>query len=224
MLNAHHRLAQVECTMQSKSWSTSVKVWSDRFAYDGATTLMLSLFGNSTEMSAVSGAIATGVTLQAVTPDGKGRGIHLGEKQTTYRSQLSIPGRARPVQHNLFFSRSLMENGTNGTVYVLYDDAALIWSTVISFLGLPATPKWAFQGVQMLRATGKIKIVGGFNCSPVAVAVDRNDLLAWWGEQMGLGKLSFPEKNGPIAWPIYGLRDLLDGPPPEEPLAQASGF
>jgi len=81
----------------------------------------------------------------------------MGQKPTTYRGHLSIPGRLRPVRHILCFSEALMQNGTNGSVTVLHNDDTLIWASVISFLGLPALPEWAGPGVQMLRNTEKIR-------------------------------------------------------------------
>lgn len=107
----------------------------------------------------------------------------------------------------------------DGTVYLLYDDPALIWATVISFLGLPATPQWADAGVRMLSQTGKIEQMTGFNCTPIAVKVAREELLAWTGEQVQDGALNFPEKSGPIFWPRYDAQHLV--PLPEEDAAAA---
>jgi len=184
---------------------------------------MRSVFGNSTEMAAISGAVSNGSPLHAVCPDGTRLQLFLGQKATSYRSQINIDGRARPIQHMLFFSQEIMQNGMNGTVYVLHDNTDLIWATVVSFLGLPACPEWAFAGVRMLRAGGKIKSIAGFGCTPVAVTVDRQTLLAWMGEQVRYSNLHFPEKNGPIGFQAYGISDILAGPPPSlaDELAQA---
>jgi hypothetical protein len=105
-----------------------------------------------------------------------------------------------------------MQNGMDGKVYLLYNDPALIWATVISFLGLPATPQWADAGVRMLSQTGKIEQMTGLNCTPVAVKVAREELLAWIGEQVRDGSLEFPAKSGPIQWPRYGVQDLVPLP------------
>jgi hypothetical protein len=133
----------------------------------------------------------------------------MGEKPTTYRGHLSIPGRQRPVRHILCFSEALMQNGTNGSVTVLHNDDTLIWATVISFLGLPALPDWAGPGVQMLRNTEKIREIIGFNCSPVTVTITREELLKWIGSQVEKKYLSLPEVAGPTIWPVYGIKDLL---------------
>jgi hypothetical protein len=214
MQNAHHRLAIVKYTHSSKNWSTDVSVWSDRFATEAGQTHMLSIFGNATEISAVSGAISNGHSLHAISPEGNRYHLFLGDKPTSYRSHITLPGRARPIQHMLFFSQKLMQNGMDGIVYVLHDDMDLIWSTVVSFLGLPACPQWAVAGVRMLRSSGKIKSIGGLGCTPVAVTVNREFLLTWMGEGVRYCNLAFPEKNGPIAFKSYGIPDLLAGPQP----------
>ena len=209
MKNAHLRLAEVEYSVTSKNWSTRVQVWCDRLATEDFTTHMLSLFGNDSEMAAVSGAISTGSRLTAKLPDGTRLELNMGEKPTTYRGHLAIPGRLRPVRHILCFSEALMLNGTAGSVTVLHNDDTLIWATVISFLGLPALPEWAGAGVQMLRNTEKIREIAGFNCSPVTVTITREELLKWIGSQVEGKLLNLPEAAGPIFWPAYGIKDLL---------------
>ena len=209
MKNAHLRLAQVEYSVQSKNWSTRVQVWCDRLATEDNATHMLSIFGNDSEMAAVSGAISTNSRLTAKLPDGVRFELFMGEKPTTYRGHLSIPGRQRPVRHILCFSEALMQNGANGSVTVLHNDDTLIWASVISFLGLPALPEWAGAGVQMLRHTEKIQEITGFNCSPVTVTVDRKELLDWIGSQIKEKLLFLPDAAGPVIWPSYGIKDLL---------------
>jgi hypothetical protein len=209
MKNAHLRLAQVEYSVQSKNWSTRVQVWCDRLATEDSTTHMLSLFGNDSEMAAVSGAISSNSRLTAKLPDGSRLELFMGEKPTTYRGHLSIPGRTRPVRHVLCFSEALMQNGTAGSVTVLHNDDTLIWATVISFLGLPAMPEWAGAGVQMLRNTEKIREITGFNCSPVTVTTSREELLKWIGSQVKEKLLFLPDAEGPVIWPAYGINDLL---------------
>lgn len=72
----------------------------------------------------------------------------------------------------------------------------------------------------MLSRTGKIEQMTGFNCTPVAVKVAREELLAWIGEQVRAGALEFPAKSGPIFWPRYDVQHLV--PLPEEDAAAAA--
>ena len=139
MKNAHLRLAQVEYSVQSKNWSTRVQVWCDRLATEDSTTHMLSLFGNDSEMAAVSGAISSNSRLTAKLPDGFALNcLWARNRPRTVATSDSRP--QRPVRHVLCFSEALMQNGTAGSVTVLHNDDTLIWASVISFLGLPAMP------------------------------------------------------------------------------------
>jgi hypothetical protein len=219
MKNAHLRLTQVEYSVQSKNWSTRVEVWCDRLATEDNATHMLSIFGNDSEMAAVSGAISTNSKLTAKLPDGQRLELFMGEKPTTYRGHLSIPGHKRPVRHVLCFSEALMQNGANGSVTVLHNDDMLIWATVISFLGLPALPEWAVPGVQMFRNTEKIREIIGFNCTPVTVTITREELLKWIGSQVAEKMLFLPELAGPVIWPLYGIKDLLSASVVDEDIA-----
>jgi hypothetical protein len=91
-------------------------------------------------------------------------------------------------------------------------------STVISFLGLPATREWADAGVRMLSQTGKIEQMTGFNCTPVAVKVAREELLAWIGEQVRDGALEFQRSPAHL---LAALRCAGPGPLPGEDAAAA---
>jgi hypothetical protein len=93
MKNAHLRLAQVEYSASTKNWSTRVQVWCDRFATNDGYTQLMSVFGNDSEMAPLSAAIGTGAQLTAILPDGVTHRIYMGEKPTTYRGYLPIPGR-----------------------------------------------------------------------------------------------------------------------------------
>ncbi len=63
----------------------------------------------------------------------------------------------------------------------------------------------------MLRDADKIKVIKGFNCSPVIVTATREDLLTWIGSHVTSGLLCLPEADGPVQWPQYGIGDLLAG-------------
>jgi hypothetical protein len=209
MKNAHLRTGIVEYNVTTKSYSTRVQAFCDRFAMDAGQTHMLSIFGNDAEIAAISAAISTGAALTAMLPDGTTRRLSLGDDVTNYRGHIQISDRKRPIRHLLSLSKALMQNGMDGKVYLLYNEPALIWATVISFLGLPAIPQWADAGVRMLSQTGKIEQMTGFNCTPVAVKVAREELLAWIGEQVRDGALEFPARSGPIQWPRYSVQDLV---------------
>jgi hypothetical protein len=94
-------------------------------------------------------------------------------------------------------------------VYLLERDPAFVWATVVSFLGLPAVPDWASEGVKWLEQNGRIKEMVGYCCSPAVVTTIREELLGWIGQGVRSKMLPFPTENGPVIWPKYGLRDIL---------------
>jgi hypothetical protein len=44
---------------------------------------------------------------------------------------------------------------------------------------------------------------------PAAIHGTRDELLARIGRGRSLGLLPFPEKNGPVFWPRYAIREAL---------------
>ena len=215
MQNAHLRMATIEYESSSKSFTTRVQVHCDRLAHEKGYAHMLSVFGNDGEIAAIAAAISTGSHLTAKLPDGTRTSIHLGDKPATFRGQIAVPGRPRPLRHLLAFSETVTQNGSDGTVFVLHNRASLIWASVVSFMGLPAVPEWAVSGLEMLREKGLIREIDGFNCSPVIVKIPREELLDWIGKEVRTSNLFFPSANGPVKWPAYSAQDMLSGPPEE---------
>lgn len=209
MKNAHTRIGLIELSVERKATLTRVRAFFDRFAKDDEQTHMVSIFGNDAEVAAFSAAIASDLPLMVTTPEGENHTLRLGEKPVAYRGHIQIPGRPKPVRHLLALSQNILQNGMNGKVYLLDSDPALVWATVISFLGLPATPEWAAEGVKWLSQTGKIKEMQGHSCSPLVIEVSREDLLGWIGDGVRSKLLPFPKENGPIFWPRYSLSDIL---------------
>jgi hypothetical protein len=70
----------------------------------------------------------------------------------------------------------------------------------------------------MLSQTGKIEQMTGFNCTPVAVKVAREELLAWIGEQVRDGALEFQRSPAHL---LAALRCAGPGPLPGEDAAAA---
>jgi hypothetical protein len=210
MKNAHTRIGTIEFTLNRKKTSTRVRAYFDRFAKnkDGLAH-MVSLFGNDSEISAFVAAILSDVPLIAQTPDGQSHTLCFGEKAATYKGHIQIPGRQRPLRHLLAFSRAILENGTQGKVYMLNQDPCLVWSTIVSYLGLPAVPEWAEAAIQWLKSSGKVVDMEGYQCEPFAVATTREEMLDWIGYNVKTKALPFPEYDGPIFWPHYGLESIV---------------
>jgi hypothetical protein len=50
----------------------------------------------------------------------------------------------------------------------------------------------------------------GIGCNPAVVIGTREDFMAGIGHARSVGLLLFPEKNGPVVWPQYTVRNTLD--------------
>jgi hypothetical protein len=209
MKNAHTRIGTIEFSVEKRATSTRVRAYFDRFAKDKDQAHMVSIFGNDAEISAFSAAILSDVPLTAIDPKGQYHTLRFGEKAATYKGNIQVPGRPRPLRHLLAFSRSIMQNGTEGKVYLLNQEPALVWSTIVSFLGLPAVPEWAEDAVKWLKSSGKVLEMEGYGCEPLAVVTTREEMLAWIGDGVRSKDLPFPEYDGPIFWPQFGLENIV---------------
>ncbi len=209
MKNAHTRIGTIEFSIEKKKTTTRVRAHFDRFAKEGDQTHMVSIFGNDAEISAIQAAVQANLPLTAITPNGIHHTLRLGEKAATYRGHIQIPGRSRPLRHLLAFSKNILQNGSEGSVYLLDREPGLIWTTLVAALGLPATPEWAFAGIKWLSDSGKLIEMEGYACEPITVKTTREEMLAWIGEGVRTKALPFPEYDGPIFWPQYELANML---------------
>jgi hypothetical protein len=81
---------------------------------------------------------------------------------------------------------------------------------VVSPLGLPADPQWGDVVLGGMRRDKLIRRLDGIGCNPAVVLGTREDFMAGIGHARSLGQLPSPEKNGPIMWPHYAIRNALD--------------
>jgi hypothetical protein len=210
MENAYKRIGIIEFSLDRKETSTRVRAYFDRFAMDNdGQAHMVSIFGNDSEISAFAAAVLSDIPLIARTPDGEYHTLRFGEKAATYKGHIQIPGRQRPLRHLLAFSRAILQNGTEGKVYMLNQEPGLVWATIVSYLGLPAIPEWANAAIQWLKKNGKVIDMKGYQCEPFAVATTREEMLEWIGNGVMTKMLPFPEYDGPIFWPHYGLESIV---------------
>lgn len=210
MENAHTRIGIIEFSVSRKKTSTRVRAYFDRFAKElNGPAHMVSLFGNDSEISAFSAAIISGVVLTAQTPNGEYHTLNFEEKAVTYKGHIQLPGRRRPLRHLLVSSRAILQNGTEGRVYMLNQEPGLVWGTIVSYLGLPAVPEWADAAIRWLRDSGKMVAMEGHQCSPFYVETSREEMLEWIGYNVKEKHLPFPEYDGPIFWPHYGMESIV---------------
>jgi hypothetical protein len=80
---------------------------------------------------------------------------------------------------------------------------------VVSLLGLPADPRWGNVILGEMRQEKLIRRLDGIGCDPAVVIGTREDFMKRMGQARSMNLLPFPEKNGPIVWPQYTIRDTL---------------
>jgi hypothetical protein len=83
------------------------------------------------------------------------------------------------------------------------------WATLVGFLGLPADPTWADHILGIVEQKKRIEEIDGIGCQPVLISATTAEVLAWIGEGLGSGDVSFPVRNGPIPWPRSTLTAAL---------------
>jgi hypothetical protein len=213
MQNAHLRLGQLEYLRSTANIRTSIRLQVDRYMGDEAEGHLLSLYGGDAEVGAIAAAVHEKHPFTLTFPDGKFVTVSMGADASCYRGSLTVPGRKQPLRHLVAVSQALHANGAAGKTYLLNYERSLAWSTLVSFLGLPADPRWSKWLLDWLEHDDKVHPVQGIGCEPVVVAATRDELLQAVAKGLQEGALSFPNENGPILWPAFRVQDLLRGVP-----------
>jgi hypothetical protein len=212
MRNAHLRMGRLEYRRNSGSTNTRISVHVDRYVGEGDDAHLISLFGGDAEVGAITAAIYEKHTFTVTFPDGKEKVVGFGPDAICYRGSINLQGRKQALRHLIAVSTSLHANGSAGRTFILHlgqDTRELAWVTLVSFLGLPADPRWSGPILEAMRAEKKIERLDGIGCTPAVIHGTRDELLAKIGRARSLGLLAFPEKNGPVFWPRYTIRQAL---------------
>ena len=85
----------------------------------------------------------------------------------------------------------------------------LAWATLVSLLGAPADPRWGEIVLGGMRRDKLIRRLEGIGCNPAIILGTRQDLMDRIGKARRAGHLAFPDKNGPILWPRFDIRETL---------------
>jgi hypothetical protein len=212
MQNAHLRLGRLEYRRSTGKTDTRISVHVDHYVGQGDDAHLISLFGGDADVGAITAAIYEKHTFTVTFPDGKEKVVGFGPDPICYRGSLNLQGRKQALRHLIAVSTSLHANGNAGRTFVLHlgpNTRELAWATLVSFLGLPADPRWSNPILEAMWAEKKIQRLDGIGCTPAAVHGTRDELLARVGQARSLGLLPFPEKNGPVLWPRYTIGEAL---------------
>jgi hypothetical protein len=215
MQNAHLRLGLLEYHRVTEKISTRIRVRADRYVGEDRQAHLLSVFGNDSDIGAITAAIHEKSIFALTFPDGTTKNVSFGEHASCYKGMVKLVDRKHPVRHLLAASQQLHANGSIGRTVLLRYQRDEAWAMLVSFLGLPAEPSWADHILSVMKAKERILDLDGIGCAPVLVSATTDEVLDWIGEGLRTGTLSFPVKNGPIVWPQYSLSEMLKPVPSE---------
>jgi hypothetical protein len=202
---------------------TRIRLRVDRYIGEDRQAHLLSVFGNDSDVGAITAAVHEKAAFSLTFPDGTTKDVSLGEHASCYKGAVTLPGRKHPVRHLLAVSQELHTNGSAGRTILLRYRREEAWATLVSFLGLPADPTWAEHILGIVEGKKRIEEIDGIGCQPVLISATTEEVLAWIGEGLGSGDVSFPVRNGPIPWPRFTLTAALK-PTPAGPESIGSGI
>ena len=87
------------------------------------------------------------------------------------------------------------------------------WATLVSFLGLPAEPAWDEYVLGVIEREERIKSLDGIGCQRVLISAKTEEVIDWMGDGLHSHALNFPERNGPVRWPLQSWADVLHPAP-----------
>ena len=209
MENAHLRLGLLEFTRFTEKASTRIRVRVDRYIGEESQAHLVSVFGNDSDIGAITAAVHEKASFSVSFPDGETKEVSLGEKPCCYRGSVSLPGRKHPIRHLVAISQELHMNGNAGRTILKRYRREEAWAILVSFLGLPAVPEWADSVLPILERDGRIAEIDGIGCRPVVVHATTEELLDWVGAQLRSRALTFPDSRGEIRWPRYSVTEAL---------------
>jgi hypothetical protein len=212
MQNAHLRLGRLEYQRNSGKTNTHIAVHVSHYVGEKEQAHLLSYFGNDAEVAAVTAAIQENHRFELQFPDGSKQRIGFGADVSCYKGNLSLPALNKSLRHVVAVSSWLHGNGSAGRTFAMNDEPqtqALVWATLVSLLGLPADPRWGPHVLDELRHEQKIVPLVGIGCSPVVIEATREEMLEKIGRSRAAGDIPFPEKNGPVLWSTFEMRELL---------------
>jgi hypothetical protein len=143
MENAHLRLGLLEYVRFTEKASTRIRLRVDRYMGEDRQARLLSVFGNDSDVGAITAAVHEKATFTLIFPDGTTKEVTFGDHASCYKGAVMLPGRKHPVRHLVAVSQELHTNGTAGRTLLVRYRREEAWATLVSFLGLPADPAWA---------------------------------------------------------------------------------
>lgn len=189
--------------------STRIRLRVDRYMGEDRQAHLLSVFGNDSDVGAITAAVYEKATFTLTFPDGSAKEVATGEHAACYKGTVALPGRKHPVRHLLAVSQELHANGASGKTLLLRYQREEAWATLVNFLGLPACPAWADHILGIVERKRRIERIDGIGCEPVLISVTTEEMLEWIGEGLRSQALAFPSASGPIRWQEVSVPSVL---------------
>jgi hypothetical protein len=209
MKNAHLRLGLLEYHRMTEKTSTRIRLRVDRYVGEDEQAHLISVFGNDSDVGAITAAVHEKATFTLTFPDGEVKEISLGEHASCYKGAVSLSDRRHPVRHLVAVSEELYTNGGVGRTILLQYQRDQAWATLVSFLGLPAEPSWADHVLGVVETEERIKPLDGIGFQPVLISATTEEVLDWIGVGLRSKALIFPKKNGSIIWPSRSWQQAI---------------
>ena len=209
MQNAHLRLGLLEYHRVTEKTSTRIRVRVSTYIGEDAQAHLIGVFGNDSDVGAITAAIHEKATFTLTFPDGTIKEITFSEHASCYRGSVSLSDHKQAVRHLVAISEQLHSNGAVGKTILFRYRPLEAWAWLSVFLGLPAEPSWAEHIAKILESEGRVQPLDGIGCDPVLVTATADEVLAWISTALKSGEIDFPENNGPILWPKFPLYETL---------------
>jgi hypothetical protein len=209
MENAHLRLGLLEYVRITEKISTRIRLRVDRYMGEDQQAHLLSVFGNDSDVGAITAAVHEKASFSLIFPDGTIKDISLGDHASCYKGAVTLAGRKHPVRHLLAVSQELHTNGSAGRTMLLRYRREEAWAALVNFLGLPADPAWADYVLGVVERKKRIEEIDGIGCEPVLISATTEEMLEWIGQGLRSHVLAVPDTNRAIHWPRYPIHALL---------------
>lgn len=209
MENAHLRMGLLEFERYTEKIATRIRVRVSHYIGDEDDAHLLSVFGNDSDVGAITAAVYEQTRFRLTFPDGEMQEISLGEGAICYRGSISIPGRKQAVRHMIGLSEELRGMKSLSRTFVLRPEPNEIWTALVHRFGLPGLPEWAATMMLLLREKERIQPVDSIGCAAAVISATCEELLEWMAEAVKRGELSFPVSNGPTQWSKGSLMEAL---------------
>ena len=114
MQNAHLRLGLLEYHRMTEKTSTRIRLRVDRYVGEDEQAHLISVFGNDSDVGAITAAVHEKATFTLTFPDAEVKEVSLGEHASCYKGAVSLPDRKHSVRHLVAVSEELYTNGGVG--------------------------------------------------------------------------------------------------------------